>query len=441
MIFYAVDKNTIYLYTQKHLQHIELEDFLEALSLPEDHVVFTLDASALKKFVNNQIQDDTTSYITFINVQSYIRDKDKDSVEKLITFLTRDRVIDKAYSYVETAMANDFVNYLVENEKNLLFDMQDDEIKHIESAYIGGRNEVYIKEATGDIVNYDINSAYPFVLLQPLPDYSSQQVNVRYINNNDKYFYIIKARVHVPDYVKFSPIGVRISENNLSFINGHIEGYFTSLDLNDDVRIERIDEVYRYNLTHYDHLSYIVNSLYNERKNTDDVIYKDYLKKQLVLLYGRLAIKQQNLLRNRLIGVYITAFVRNKLLNMIKIADKYSDVLYCDTDCVIVKHHTQQDRLVLEKALNVSQNKDAGKINIRDEYEHIKIFNKKRYMVKPKDSDDYILRYSGVNQTSAHIDFQKGEIEIYDVWNGGSQKIPLETENDNVIINSGLPNP
>ena len=236
----------------------------------------------------------------------------------------------------------------------------------IRKTYYGGRCEIF-KMYGENLRYYDINSLYPFVMLQPMP--SGRVVKTGRIHKDKIGFYKVRLKIP-PCYI---PPVAKIMDTKLIFPCGEFEAYITSADVPSIKRVGGEIEV-------LDGLIFseavpifkkYIQNLYKIKQKADPNSV-DYLTAKLYMnsLYGRFGMKREreNIVRPKnyrevvkkgltpyleeygiykekasskstfilpYIASYITSLARNYLYKCIMdIGSKH--VYYCDTDSLVL---------------------------------------------------------------------------------------------------------
>jgi len=284
-------------------------------------------------------------------------------------------------------------------------------IEKIKPAYFGGRSECFfIGRVKGDIFYVDVNSMYPFCMLNELPyPYYYQK---RFDINS---FGITKAKISSQLEIPILPY--RLKNGKVIYPNGEFTGIWSNLELKKavdlGVKIKKIYFSYTYPIKCQVFKEYILN-LYEKRKNTSDIFLKYLYKKMMNSLYGKFAqgneivviedfekfrkrkkipnqyVVLNNIVLYRKIGeypihsnfifsIYITAYARIYLYDLImKIKNLGGEILYCDTDSIIYKNKID---------LNFSDN--LGDIKLEGVYKEFEAKSCKEYELVDKENRKY----------------------------------------------------
>ena len=250
-----------------------------------------------------------------------------------------------------------------------------------ENYYKGGRVEVY-KGFGENLYYYDVNSLYPFVMLQKMP--IGEPIKTKKYINNKSGFYKIKLKSKT-DF-KISPISIKKDGANY-YVNGDIGDtfYLTSVELKylieKKIKYEVIEGYY------FEREAYLfedfVNHFYEKKKNAKDEVERYIAKLMLNALYGKMgqSLEGENIksyegeknykifdASNDLIlvtqdrkvkyrGVYIAAYITSLArMHHLKLMEKigFEHIYYCDTDSIIT-----------DKKINTG--KDIGELKLEDE--------------------------------------------------------------------------
>lgn len=314
--------------------------------------------------------------------------------------------------------------------KRPLFQPDIEILQYLYKGYYGGRTEAIKRGRVKNLNKYDVNSLYPFAMLNEYPDPNF----MRYcsICRNDiiyKYEGLCEARIEAPfSYIPYLP--VRHGElKKLLFPCGDIKGYYTLFELRKAIehgyKLKKIYSAVIYTKTSKPFYDYIT-SLYDRRlieqkkKSPNELIFKLLMN----CLYGKWAQKIDNkesiihkdnvtyaMIKaskaffragdffvfnaglsyipkfvNPIFSIYTTAYARDILYNLIDKSQK--QVYYFDTDSLFTRHEHE-----VSSAL--------GSLKFEG-------FIKEGIIVKPK---MYILDDMAKCKGVSHLD-QKGFMEI-----------------------------
>jgi len=308
-----------------------------------------------------------------------------------------------------------------------------DFIEKIKPAYFGGRAECfYIGKIKGDIYYVDVNSMYPYCMLNDLPYPYYYQ---KYFDLNS--FGITKARVKSDLEIPILPY--RLKDGRVIYPNGEFNGTWSNLELKKavdlGVKIKRVYYSFTYPIKCQPFKEYILN-LYQKRKNTSDIFLKYLYKKLMNSLYGKFAqgnerikIMEFEKFRERkkipdryvvyndivlfktlgdypvhsnfIFSIYITSYARVYLYDLIqKIRNLGGQVIYCDTDSIIYKN-----KIDLDNSL------DLGGLKLEGRYKEIEIKSAKEY--KLVDTQDKIyFKIKGIPELLKEEYFNNNYVEF-----------------------------
>lgn len=244
------------------------------------------------------------------------------------------------------------------------------------SAYYGGRVEIF-RERASNLHYYDINSAYPFAMLKPMPVGKLVECKGKPLKwMTEGRIGFARANVFVPEKTYIPVLPCRNQDGRLIFPTGSFTGVWTAIELFKAIemgaKVEWLDSVW---ISARPIFSEFVTKLYTlrdkEREGYDESLA--YVAKiMLNSLYGKFA---TNTLREKIIYVsengeppegifpinpedpecslyrieeeidapyivpqiaaHITALARLHLLSIMLEAHKHGTLAYCDTDSII----------------------------------------------------------------------------------------------------------
>lgn len=153
-------------------------------------------------------------------------------------------------------------------------------------SYIASRVEPFKQEATDELLEWDINSSFPFAMTFPTPgSYKGSRKRIP-----KKGLYFASARVRVPDMF-LPPLGKRGLDGRIYFPTGEWEGLFSrpDLELLEEAggKVLGVSEVMIYE-SRTDFSDYATD-LYDRRKKATDPFIKILLKYLLNACYGKTA--------------------------------------------------------------------------------------------------------------------------------------------------------
>ena len=341
----------------------------------------------------------------------------------------------------------------------------------IRLSYCGGRTEVFKPRLEGHGYHYDINSMYPFVMLNDFPIGTPRYIgkdnakhHFNYWLKNKKGLGFVHAKVYIPNQ-PIPPLPVKIGK--LVIPTGYIEGWWTYIELeyamkNCGVRIEEIEECILFTET-FPVFKNLILTLYHikEQATIDNhpalrqiakllmnVSYgytclrrddKDELKdiSKLEKYYDRLlyindelgfidirSIVQSESIQVQ-VGSYVTSYARILLLDSMRKASEYCNVYYCDTDS-----------MVLDGALpeNMIHSSKLGYWDLEKEISYGLFLQPKVYYEQPfHDSGKETVKFKGVSKETAK-DFHKDFYEhLYNVLADGTGTRYTVEENKRVM--------
>jgi len=271
--------------------------------------------------------------------------------------------------------------------------------------YRGGRVEVY-KMFGKNLYYYDINSLYPFVMLEKMP--VNEPVKTKKYKLNKIGFYKIKLLQDTNDYISILSIKTK---NGIYYINGVKNDlfYLTNAELEllieNDIKFKVIDGYY------FEKSSYLfndyINYYYEMKKNAKNNVDKIIAKLMLNSLYGKFGqrlngyeisnkVKSDGIILNedynlmlyekkfnlKYRGVYIAAYITSlarayhyKLMREIG----FENIYYCDTDSIITSKKLNKDL--------VNEN-EIGKLKLVDKIKEGVFLLPKTYAFKNFDNKE-----------------------------------------------------
>lgn len=249
--------------------------------------------------------------------------------------------------------------------------------------YYGGRVEAFFRGPIKDCYYYDINSAYPAVMLTPLP------ANLRkYGRQPTGELWFADCVVDVPDGLDRPPLPLKVG-GKLYFPTGRLRGIWASPELEYaeslGCRILTLDRAWSYWPT--TDLADYARDLYERRMSTTDEAHRLVFKFLLNALYGKFGQREdmESLLANPKTppdmgtmlapGLWIVpsknsvahrhiplaAMVTSKARVLLaRHMDRAGDVVYCDTDSVLTP--TRLDTTAELGGLKLELTIDTGEI-------------------------------------------------------------------------------
>ena len=321
--------------------------------------------------------------------------------------------------------------------------------KHYLGGFHGGRTELFKRGLFKKVYYYDFNSHYPAICKDGVDNKGSypNPTSVKYIKNPDKdiidYEGISKVTIEAPDLYS-NVLGIRYN-NMYAFPKGVLTGWFTNVELRYAIEkgynIKNISESIYYK-TYFTPFKYAVEDLYKMRmeyKKDDNIAMSQMIKIMMNSgLFGKFAqkIEQQNMITDEefyidekrklytvrhgkrfylndyvirgnyvfyrtktekapifihpILASYTTALARLKLLNKLEKSKK--DLIYCDTDSIVVK-----------KPLFESSNK-LGELKLEHIGKEAMFIRNKWYYIE---DDEIHIRSKGVRKIIDKEDFMK----------------------------------
>jgi hypothetical protein len=291
-------------------------------------------------------------------------------------------------------------------------------IKLLLNALRGGRCECVKRGAVKNLKFYDVNSLYPFMMLNEYPEPNKHYFKKRIEKNNIFDFEgVCKADITAPCYY-FPYLPFKATDKNmfnkLVFPSGNFSGYYTffelrkALDLGYGVKNLRNGVIYTKTFTPFkefvldlfkkrreyqkvgDNLEYVVkimlNSLYGKWaqriENDKTFIHADNISLKMLndnpdferigqfFIFSNKSVKYPYF-SNPIFSIYTAAYARDYLFSLVNKGLK--DFYYCDTDSLMTKRdYNTGDNL---GELKLSKNIKEGVIvrpKLYDDGEHIK---------------------------------------------------------------------
>jgi len=361
MIFLVLDADRVYALVNSHWQRVKLRP----KTLISTDLVIGFYKEDFKEWTG-------LKRINFFDLKDYISPSDgEETAKELVELLLEKGIIREDGRYSQVQMAKDI---LLRYAREFL----SEETNPIEEeVFYGGRAEFYTLRAKGDLVYYDINSAYGWAMVQDLPARKYGVLSYPTVDDliglMEKNFVVFKGSVYEDSYTPVLPIK---TEEGVFYPVGQKSGYWTGYELlllkdKADIYIEKA-YIFPYRPSP---LSDIVQDFYQKRNISK--AHKAFYKKQIVLLYGLLSWKQKGFLKSRIAGACITSRTHYKLYTAMERAMEYGKVVYCDTDAFILlsdKHESFQKTL--------DMGKDLGQWSIREKSTELEVLGYKRYLLK-----------------------------------------------------------
>lgn len=305
------------------------------------------------------------------------------------------------------------------------FTLKGEEVVIGDMAFYGGRNENLVKIYEGDLVLYDINSAYPYLLAYskiPLTMYGKDFERVE-INSPDlidlkAYFQkgytgVAYVKVKSDRYIPKLPV----KYDSIYYPNGQVEGWYhlPEVFLLDKHEIVEINKAFLYKQVESP-FRYQISKMIELRNKYPE--YKHVFKGIAVAMYG--VISRRNF-GNRLVGGYITSLQRARLYKSIVLLETNGfKVLYYDTDSLLVDVKGQKEKV--DKLLGISDK--LGSWSIRKEgVRRFECGGVKQYRLVYDSKDEFIWKGLKEGVNIIYKDVLSGVVEYEEVsWNGISRK-------------------
>lgn len=422
-------------YTDDYANRVKIFDsMIELINAIKDYdVIYVGNEQKFKEYAeSNSI--DITDIEEKIEDFTQITEKDEVDIKKLKEAIEIAKDI-----FPEVRMGGGYLAYqIVKNFSDRLRILTKREREIADEGFVGGRVEAVWDEWYGEIVAYDINSAYPYLLAySKIPDTTQRGINILNAKIDtlieyEKKGYTGLVYAEVVEKSLFPILPVRIEEDRektIYFPNGKKAGWFFSKELVFASRVSDLDWVDIKECILYpviespftDIIEHLIDMRYKYKKENPYV--SQLIKKAVNSIYGILGRRtEEGKLSNRIIAGYITALQRMRLMDtVIKIHNTGAEVLYYDTDSVIVDVRNEVLRKEVEKKINVS---DAfGSWSIRNE--NIRKFvcgGIRQYQLEYKNGLKEI-RWKGIPLSTSdieEIDIKNGRVVIkqFDAWKG-----------------------
>lgn len=241
----------------------------------------------------------------------------------------------------------------------------------VRKAYYGGRTEAFVRGHVSDLNYYDINSLYPAMMLNRIPNPNTHKYKAHCSYDDLKKDGVIECVVECPKNLNKPFLPYR-TNTKLIFPSGTFKGVWTIIELRKAVslgyKIKEFGKGILYHSSEYYFRDYVLdlyakrknakheknpielvykllmNSLYgkfgqkcsgnewihiSEMKNTDVHLIKEIINDE----YFRITSKKESMFVHPIISAYITSYARIRLYEYIE----KNDVYYCDTDSVFMK--------------------------------------------------------------------------------------------------------
>lgn len=324
--------------------------------------------------------------------------------EILTTFYNQEFIHSEKITIASQAM-NTFMNKFCEGELVSLSAKHEEIIR--EFYYAGGRVEVY--KGRGDVNSYDVNSLYPYVMLNEMPTGECRHT-ARYIKGAIG-FYHVKISSTPSWYV--TPLLVKMKKN--LFVNGKGD-YFMSSALIEYLKSEfgvsvKIIDGYYFKGKEFLFNEYVEFFYKMKSENKDSFLY--YMAKKFMnALYGKFTQRRENTLIERFngqnnfcmleqleaqkyhlcsvivknnakfilpyIGAYITELARLHHFKLMNQCQK--DLYYCDTDSLFVS-----------KNVKLPTGDNIGELSFKGTYKGVFI-NNKMYALQNKSEEKIVFK-------------------------------------------------
>ena len=242
--------------------------------------------------------------------------------------------------------------------KNSIFKLNAHQEEQIRKSYYGGGVDVYIPKGENLHV-YDVNSLYPFVMLNHMPAGRPKYVtfrNKKRLDYDDFGFFVanitFKKQCHAP------LLPTRLKNGITVFPEGNWNGIYFSEELKKAISVGYEVSIIRGWVFERKRLfSNYVNSIYNLRLNTDKPAINFLCKLLLNSLYGRLGIKGYH---QKTIIVDAKEFLEIEKFHNISKHTKITPELYmCTYSNAITKDYANlentQDQILIKKKAQAFQ--------------------------------------------------------------------------------------
>ena len=309
-------------------------------------------------------------------------------------------------------------------------------------SYYGGRVECfYIGEINRPIFEMDVNSMYPYVMMnKKYPTTNFYESDKPYERN-----YIAEIQVTVKN-VKIPIIPYR--QNKLLFPTGNFKTFATSVEIDKALSENQIQEIHYIKVYNFPALDFVfknfIDYFYKQRKNAKDRKNKfdsEYYKRIMNHLYGRFAlhkelkkltritVKNYNKIipvtdsagyitlnmndksKNYALSLFVTSYARIYLYELLKKVSKHFDVIYCDTDsCYFTKlEYTPLMNMIDTIYKNFNIDNKLGNYSLEC-YESGIFYNVKAYLLN-KYTDDKKIKLKGVKKEFREQFFKNDFVE------------------------------
>ena len=269
-----------------------------------------------------------------------------------------------------------------------------DTLEYFKKYYYGGRVDVLCEKNKFyyNIYSYDVNSLYPFCMLNKFPNpYNYSEVKGKINRFDDIYYFIteceIKVRIElITDRNKFNDVGFTCNSKQ-AFITSNLYNYLKNNGL--IIKIKRIKTIYFFDTINP--FNKFVDFFYNEKLKSKNKIDRYFNKIILNSLYGKFGTGNKSFeltkysyekeiqasmtnhayevrtfndiklleidnsgkypyYTNFILSIFITDYARLENFKMQYIIEKdYGKLLYTDTDSFYIQFKNKNKRLLFEK--------------------------------------------------------------------------------------------
>lgn len=313
------------------------------------------------------------------------------------------------------------------------------------NSYYGGRVECfYIGEVDRPVFEIDVNSMYPYVMQNNLYPVSEYFESVKPVSD----LYISEIEVEInPVHIPIIPV----KKNKLFFGVGKFQTYATSIEIKkamDEGQIKNIKYLRSFNFPETDYIfKKFIEFFYSKRKIAKDLkneFESGYYKRIMNHVYGRFALHKElkklteittenydriipitrtagylpldmsDKSKNYSLSIFVTAYARIELYNLLKKVSKFFDILYCDTDSC---YFTSLKYIPLMNMIdiilkNFKIDNELGNYSLCC-YESGIFYNVKAYLLN-KYSDEKKIKLKGIRKeyreeflTTGHTEYRK----------------------------------
>lgn len=294
--------------------------------------------------------------------------------------------------------------------------LKSDIIPELRKAYYGGRCENFVLGERKGVKVYDVNSLYPFAMLNEFPDTRNY---IKSTKLNPLGIYHVKVKIHKNVKIPLLPCRTQ-KENRLLFPVGQFETHVTGAELiaaDQAGEIEQLEIVDGFIFANAGRIfENFVNDFYKMRKLATNKIYNQVYKNILNSLYGKFAQDNHRIVYNEKLekfeqieteysdnslfpwAIFVTAYSRihvHKLLNQ----TDYSGIYYSDTDSI----HT------------ISRYKtggNLGELKLEGEFSLANYQAPKQYFLLDKESEKAYYKIKGVPKDQREEFFNEGKVKF-----------------------------